>query len=300
MIWWTVFAMNLLTAACTPIQSDRLTVSDLARALPEFRSATPDAQLGYAPLPGSRRVFRIDEVRRLASRFDVRLTPEREACFEWRLERLRSENIVQAMRESLALPEAQIDVLELSHAISPPGRIVFPMSGLLADADRHTGGALWRGYVLYSDKKRFDIWAKVRISAPTTRVVSRVAITPGHTISAEEVRLDVVNDFPIWRDVARNLDEVVGRVAQRGIAAGRAIIRTELTEAPAVQAGQVVEVIVIAGHARIKAAGVAENTARTGDMIRVRNPRSGKFFRARVEANGKVVVLPGVAGGEMN
>ena len=306
MIWWLSLLMNLHNlAACVPIQRDEIVAADLSRSVPEFAEVEPNTVVGYAPMPGSRRIFHATELRRLAFKFNVSIASDREACFEWQLRPLTVDDVVSAMRRSFRLADpsvrnAQIGILEIGTHMAPEGRITFPLTGLLPAANRNNGPALWRGYIEYSGKRRFDIWAKVKLTAPTARVVAVSNIPANHIIDATEVRLEIVEDYPIWRDVARNLEDVVGRLAQRSIATGRPVLRADLTKPVEVQAGQIVQVNVESGKARLKLQARAENSGHAGDMISLRNPRSGKMFRAQVEGKGRVLVMPGVTGGPEN
>lgn len=300
MIWWIPFVMSFPAPACTPIHGDQILAADMARAIPEFGAAPKDVVIGFSPIPGTRRIFHTQELQRLAARFGVTIDSSREACFEWKLQAISAEEVTQAMRDSLKVPDARIEILKIGNGAAPEGKLVFPLPGLMPAADRNHGPALWRGYVAYSEKRRFDLWVRVKISAATSRVVAVEDISAGHAIEAKNVRVETVDDFPVWRDVARHLDEVLGRVAQRAIPAGHAVLRTELWEPAAIEAGEIVKVRVESGQAHITMDARAENSGRKGDLIQVRNPRSGKIFRARVEAKGKVLVMPGVTGGLVN
>jgi len=300
MIWWIPFVMNFTTATCVAMHGDRILAADLARVVPEFAAAPADAFVGYAPAPGSRRVLHAVELRRLATKFDVRFDADLEACFEWTLRAVAREDVIRSMRESLDLPNAQIQILEMGTRAAPEGKLVFPIEGLIPGADRNSGSALWRGYVMYSAKRRFDLWARVKMSAPTSRVVAATDIAAGHAIEATQVKIETLEDFPVWHEVARRLDEVVGRIAQHGIPAGHAVLRTGLSQPFEIEAGELVAVTVESGQAHLTMQGRAENSGRRGDMISVRNPRSSKVFRARVDGKGKVLVMPGVTGGTVD
>ncbi|MGA2595748.1 MAG: flagellar basal body P-ring formation chaperone FlgA [Bryobacteraceae bacterium] len=291
MMWWIVLAMQLQPPACTPIASENIVAGDLARAIPEFSRAPADADIGYAPSPGSRRVFRIDELRRLATRFQVELGGKREACFEWPLAPLSREQAIAAMRLSLNLPEARVEVIELSKRVTPRGEVIFPVTSLIPPANRHTGTALWRGYVLYGGERRFDVWARVKISAQMSHVVVVTPIPAGRPIGAAEVKLETVDDFPLSNDAARNLDEVIGWVPRFGFAAGHAVLRSDVSEAIVIKTGDLVDVFVKSGNAHLKLQALAESSGHRGDMIALRNPKSGKTFRAKVEAEDKALVI---------
>ncbi|HLJ47624.1 MAG TPA: flagellar basal body P-ring formation chaperone FlgA [Bryobacteraceae bacterium] len=272
---------------CTTIDGDQILTADLARAIPEFAEAPPDKVIGYAPSPGSRRVIRIDELKRLARQLDVAVTPNREACFEWQLAPVSRGEIVAVMRQSLEAPDARIEVLQVSRTVTPSGTYVFPRTGL----SRSATDTLWRGYVAYGKGRRFDIWARVRIAVPLTRVVAVRRINAGESIEASQVRLETVIGFPQEDQEARNLGEVVGRVTRGPISAGRPVLLSQLSAPLDVKAGESVEVQVTSGHARLALEAQAANSGREGDMISVRNPKTGKIFHARVEGKGKVLVM---------
>lgn len=300
MIWWIPLVMNLSAATCTPIKADRIVAADVALSVPEFAAVPRDAVIAYAPVPGARRVLHAGELRRFASKYNVRLDSDREACFEWSIGPVSRDEVVRSMRESLQLPDAKIDIIEMSTQVAPEGKMVFPLPGLVPAADRNNGPALWRGFVAYSERRRFDLWVRVKLSASTSRVVAVTAIPAGQVIAASDVRLESTDDFPVWHEVARSLDEVVGLAPRRSIAAGRSILRTELIQPLEIEAGDIVEVHVESGRAHLTLQARAENSGHRGQIISLRNPKSGKIFRARVQAKGEVLVMPGVTGGTVN
>ena len=51
---------------CLPIQDDRIYARDVAAAVPVFSNVAADFALGYAPAPGTRRVFKGEALERLA------------------------------------------------------------------------------------------------------------------------------------------------------------------------------------------------------------------------------------------
>jgi hypothetical protein len=69
---WTAWFAPAQEASCHPVEGDRISARDLAAALPEFRTAPPEALVGQAPLPGARRTFHAPELRALAHRFGTR------------------------------------------------------------------------------------------------------------------------------------------------------------------------------------------------------------------------------------
>ena len=75
--------------------------------------------------------------------------------------------------------------------------------------------------------------------------------------------------------------------------AGEPIPASLLTPPLAVKRGATVRVEVASGWARLHFEAIAESDAREGDMIALRNPVSGRTFRARVGAHGRATVVIG-------
>ncbi len=275
------------------IANDRILGEDLAQALPAFLNKIPgDTVIGFSPTPGARRVFKSLELQRIGAPYGIAVPENAEACFEWRLQTLTDDSVRAAIRESLQSPSANIDVLAISRNQAPAGKISFPISGLLAST--LTGPdtpVTWRGEVLYHGSRTFSVWARVKISATMTRVVATQLILPGQTVSPEQIRIETYDDFPLRNDIARNLEEVVGRMPRRAIRMGLPIFRSDLIEPLQVKRGDLVDVTAISGAAQLHMPALAETPGRQGDMISLKNPHSGKIFRGRVEGKDKALVM---------
>jgi len=293
-LWILFFSMMTHPGTCEMIANDRILGEDLARALPAFLDKIPgDAVIGYSPTPGARRVFAASELRRIGAPYGVAVAPDAEACFEWRLQPLTEDVVRSAIRESLQSPGARIDVLAISGNQAPAGKVSFAISGLLAST--LTGPetpVTWRGEVLYHGSRKFSIWARVKVSATMTRVVATQLILPGEDVTPDQVRIETYDDFPLRNDIARNLEEVVGRMPRRAIRAGLPVFRADLIEPLQVRRGDLVDVTAIAGSAELRMPALAETQGRQGDMISLKNPTTGKIFRARIEGKDKALVTP--------
>jgi flagella basal body P-ring formation protein FlgA len=274
-------------SGCVSIEGERILARDLAQAIPAFENIPADTALGFAPAPGARRVFHANDLRRLAIRYNVPPPPDIELCIQRAMEPLSVERVIQAMRDVLGNPNARVEVLELSRYPVPKGQIQFSRSALPPG-----GGApvLWRGAVLYTGERRFAIWARVKIAVPSTRLVAAQNLSPGHRIEREQVRLEECEIFPSGRPSDQSLDQIVGRVPRRPIAAG-AIITANLLDAPKeVERGDTVEVQVSSGAAHLKLEGLAESAGRRGESIPVRNLITNKSFSARIVDKDRVLV----------
>jgi flagella basal body P-ring formation protein FlgA len=116
-------------------------------------------------------------------------------------------------------------------------------------------------------------------------------ILPGENVTPEQVKLETYDDFPLRNDIARNVDEVVGRMPRRAIRPGLPFFRSDLIEPLQVKRGDLVDVTAISGAAQLRLAAVAETPGHQGDMISLKNQRSGKTFRARVEGKDRALVM---------
>jgi flagella basal body P-ring formation protein FlgA len=101
------------------------------------------------------------------------------------------------------------------------------------------------------------------------------------------------DDFPLRNDVARSLDEVIGRVSRRAIRAELPVFRSDLMEPYQVQRGEIVQVTAISGAAQLSMEAVAQSSGRQGDTISLKNERSGKTFLARIEGKDRALVVVG-------
>ena len=294
-LWLLVFNMMIThPGPCEIVVNDRILGEDLAKAVPGFLDKLPgDAVIGYSPAPGARRIFKSLELQRIGAPYGVAVAPDAEACFEWSLQTLTDDAVRGAIRDSLQSPGARVDVLAISRSQAPAGQLSFPLSGLLAST--LTGPdtpVTWRGEVQYHGSRKFSVWARVKISATMTRVVATQLILPGQTLTPEQVRLETYDDFPLRNDIARNLEEVVGRMPLRAVRMGMPVFRTDLIEPLQVQRGDLVGVTAISGAAQLRLPALAETQGRQGDMISLKNPRTGKIFRARIEGKDKALVMP--------
>jgi flagella basal body P-ring formation protein FlgA len=296
-IWMLLLGMMNYPAACQIVTGERILGDDLAKTLPIFSPIPRDTIIGFSPAPGARRTFSAPELSRLAAKYGLTVPPDTQACFEWEMQTLTEEAVAAAIREALHSPQARVDVLAMSKPPAPEGKVVFPLNAISTSgpADPATP-VTWNGYILYADSRRFNVWARVRVSATMTRVVAVEPVPADRAITARQVRLEAYDDFPLQNGIARNLEQVVGLVSRRALRAGLPVHLTDLSEPFQVHRGDLVQVRVISGAAQINLEALAETAGRQGDVISLRNLRSEKTFRARVEGKQKAILLAGMAG----
>src|SRR5262249_13687092 len=97
---------------------------------------------------------------------------------------------------------------------------------------------------------------------------------------------------PLTRDRHfASLNEVAGMTPLSTINAGAVLTTNMLRERKQVERGDLVQVTVMTERTKIEAQGVAEEGGSSGSTITVRNAKSGRKFRARVQEKGKVLVV---------
>lgn len=152
--------------ACHPVTSDRITGQDLAAAVPEFKTLPAAEHIAFAPSLGTRRVFTTDELARIARSHGITATPASSVCFAIPAAPLDRQRVEDAIRLSLHPSDAEFQIVEVSAQPVPEGDIVFPKSGRATAPSSSEAPITWRGYVVYSSGRRYDIWARVKLGPP--------------------------------------------------------------------------------------------------------------------------------------
>ena len=284
-----MLAATVAMAGCLTLGagSDRILASDLEPAVPPMAGLPAGTAIGLAPAPGVIRVFRIPELRVLASRLHLDFTPTHEICIQRRTSPLTPERLREAMRQTL--PDARVEVFDFSSMPAPEGEIIFPISGLRESS----AGEFWNGFITYAPNRRFTVWAKVRVRVKVQRVLAIGDLPAGKPIAAGQVMDVEREEFPRSVVFAGSLQEVVGKCPRFTIRAGNAIRPAQLESAKDVGRGDRVVVEVRDGAANLMLEGIAQGPGVAGEIVLIRNPDSQKCFRARVEGKGRVSVDAG-------
>ncbi|HEX4136706.1 MAG TPA: flagellar basal body P-ring formation chaperone FlgA [Bryobacteraceae bacterium] len=279
------------SASCVAVMGPEILGADLARAIPAFREVPPDLSIFPSPLPGAVRAISAFEVQALAARFGVRDATSSEICFRIATEPLTRARVIESMKDSLKIPDLQIEVVDMSNETAPVGRIEFDRGNLRVPATPTRDlPVMWRGDVIYAGDRRFSIWAKVKLTAPITRLVAVESLRAGVPIRADQIREQVTDAFPVSPGREITLSAIDGLVPVKAIAAGTEIQAADLTRQTAVNRGDLVHVEVRKGAARVALTGRAESNGQMGDLVPVRNMESSRVFQARVDGRDSVVV----------
>jgi flagella basal body P-ring formation protein FlgA len=270
--------LALLATACLSIAGPNITAGDLARVVPAFAGADPALAVGYAPAPGVQRIMHSPEVHQLLSKLNLTgEAPLDDICFARPVAPLTNDAVLEAMHHTLGA-DAHIEISEVSRFPAPPGEVVFPREDLGPPPV-----AIWHGYVRYDSDKKFPVWARVKISVQTTRLIALEQLEPGVPIKASQVSVQTVEEFPQKRTTLTSIEQIEGCIPRRFISAKTPIWTDSIEPPNDISKGDRVTVVVSSGLAKLSFDAEAQNSGRRGDFVSFKNPDSGKLFRARVE-----------------
>ena len=281
----------LTPLACHNVTSDFIRGLDLAKAVPALASIPSDARIGASPMPGQQRVFRAPELKRIAQAYKIAEEPGEDVCFAWETALPEQKVIQTAMEKALAGRNAQIQLLESSNLGVPKGETVFPLTGLTLTTGE--SATLWRGYVQYGETRRFPVWARVVVTVKETHLVALKDLNAGDELDKNQFKLETYQGPLLREPYLNDAAQADGMRLKFAVRAGSALMARMLDAPLAVARGELVNAIVENGGARLDVQAEAEENGRAGQIITLRNPRSGRSFHGRVESRGVVQVVPG-------
>ena len=291
MIWPLLLALSEASlgapTGCMPVDGERILMSDLAAVDSRFAGAHPGAEAGFSPNPGARRVFWGTELSHLADREGIPATGIfKPICFERRTRLLTQEEIQGSVQKWAA--GAQLDLVEQSYSPAPLGDLVIPRPAYLkADPD---GTLLLRGYVSWGKNQRFPMWAKVKLRWKQQVIVTTQEIGVNEVISTNQLRIEEREGSIESLEFATSLSDIAGRCSRKRIPLGSPVLLGMLEAPKQVIRGALVKVEVRNGGTYLALDAQAESSGRTGEIVVVRNPASGKSFQARVTGENSAIV----------
>jgi flagella basal body P-ring formation protein FlgA len=278
------------SAACIPVAGDRIYGSDLAVANPAFSSLPATMTIGYAPPPGMQRIFAAPELARIARANHVTLTNPVEVCFAIPMRVMTADETMASMRQ--ALPSGtELTIVELPKTNIPAGELEFLLPGLEPGGPSAHGTRVWRGSARYGETLRMPVWARVTVQRQCVAVVAVRDLPLNVPVEPASLRLESVSVPLDSERLALRFEDVLGRIPKKPVHAGETIPLSILIIPPTVHRGDAVKVEVVSGMARLQFDAIALSSAHSGDVIELRNPDSGRTFRARLEEGGRAVVI---------
>lgn len=277
--------LGVLAVLCVSVAGPDITAGDLAKAEPVFTPADPAVRIAYAPTPGVQRLMHPSEARQLLKGLGITtdaLLPE--ACFERPMAPLSFDAARTVMRKALG-PEPRLEISEISRSPVPPGELVFPLEDLGAPPL-----ALWRGYVIYDGNNKYRVWARVKVSVTTRRLVALQDLKLGVPIKVSQVAFQMVEEFPQKRVTPLSLEHFDASIPRHFIAANSPVWSDSIDPPMDITKGDLVSVTVSSGLAKINIDAEAESSGRRGDPVSLKNLESGKLFRGRIDAPGQAAL----------
>jgi len=275
-----VLAALPLARACQAVEGASIRARDLGAA---FQSLDPEMEISPAPLAGVERIIFRVELARMAKKYGVPDTtlPSR-MCFEQAVHPIDEDALRSALQA--ALPAGtKIEILRFSEMPVPKGTLHFTRSGL-----EPTG--MWRGRVLYAQGRSVNTWARVRVTEQRTWVEAVELLPPTQAIREDQL-VERTGDWSLLETPPlASLQDAVGARPLRVILPATPLHATLLRQPLDVARGDKVAVEVSEGGALLALEAQAETGGRSGDIVFLKNPETGRRFQARVEGKGKVVI----------
>jgi flagella basal body P-ring formation protein FlgA len=318
-----IFTLTICSVAraCSAVDTPNILGKDLASASPFFAGLDPTAIIAATPIPGVRRVLRVEDLTRIARTQGIAPEAFSELCFERATTPLTADQLLPILKDALgpnkdalgpnqktsteprapatgslivstisSSPSAaiagnpiEIEILDFIRTGVPHGTFEFTRAGLDANG-------LWRGHMKYDGNRSVPIWVKVRVTTEQTWVEAAQPLSPGKPIAATQLVARKGPRFPFGPAPIEKLDQALNTTPSRGIRSGEAIFLSMLTTPREIERGDNVTVEVSSGDARLSFDAVAESNGRAGESVLIRNPENGHHFQARVESKGKVSV----------
>ncbi len=281
-----------LGASCLPVDGDHIFARDLARLIPEFARIPAGEAIALAPLPTVRRVMSGGELARVARKFGLEIVAPVDVCFESPTEVLSSGKVLEQIQFTVAMKGADVELIEFSRYAVPVGVLSFPRSGLnVHPLLTERSIVFWRGKVTYGGTKSFAVWARVRMGITRESLVAAETIRAGSVVTAEQVRMEQVKQFPLEEQPAVAASDVIGQVARRTIAAGQMVMAAFVTPPKEVTRGAEVSVVVKADGAQLSLPALAESSGAVGETVSLKNPGNGRSFHGVVSGKNQVLVM---------
>jgi flagella basal body P-ring formation protein FlgA len=285
--------ISLLLAAsgsqpCRLITDDVIRMRDLAAAAPVFDVVGPEAVVAYSPLPGATRVMQGSQLARLAKRYGITGVDFGDLCFQRTMRQFDPKELLETLRRSLAIPAADVELVEFSRFPAPEGVLVFPRSGIGLSKSRQP--LLWKGYVVYGQGHHFPVWARVRIHARLNRVVATDNLVTTKVVRADQVRIEPLDGVPDTLAPAQSIGDVVGKMLLHPVPRGATISLDDVSTAIAIHRGDKVDVDFDSPVIRLRFEAAAETDARLGEQVRLRNLQGSNTFMAEVSGRNQARV----------
>jgi|GEM_PF-919416 len=142
-------------------------------------------------------------------------------------------------------------------------------------------GAQWFELILQTPQGTRSLVVQAEVSVPATVVAAARAIPKGALLQARDLVLQPISANENPEGYFRQIEELVGKEALRGLPAGRPIPQDAVQSPLLVRRGQIVTVYARAPGIRVRTQARAKDDGSLGDLVAVESPDRKSYF-ARV------------------
>lgn len=277
------------------VHSDTLRLGDL------FDNAGPkaDTAIAYAPQPGKRVVLDAHWLQSTAQAHGL----------NWQPSSPYDRTVVE--RASTQIPRDQIEMELLAalttEGVPPKADIELSTRDLQIYIPEESPTTIAVRDLAYDPRtKRFQATIETPANSPSavrTRVSGRVFATTqipvltrpvnrGQVISERDIEWQEVRGEAVRRDVATDLDQLVGQAPRHNLRAGVPVLTTDVQAPIAVTKGSLVTMVLKTDAMTLTTQGKALENGSVGDTIRIINTQSNHTVEAKVEGPNMVSVMP--------
>jgi flagella basal body P-ring formation protein FlgA len=191
----------------------------------------------------------------------------------------------ELVRTQLGDAQASIDAAGIDERLRLPACTV-PLEARAQSGLRNGTGTV---AVACEGVQPWRLYVPVRTTLQTAAVIARRAIQAGEPIGAADVALEPRSTAVLPYEYLTDARQAVGATARRTIAAGAVLVPGALHASVAVERGTLVTLIAKTGTVVVRTEGVALETARLNERVRVRS-RSGRIVEGTAAAANEVHV----------
>lgn len=205
-----------------------------------------------------------------------------------------SDGVTQYLLESVtALPQVAVHSVNVeTQAIDPRLRLAKCSEALDYSMNANTqlpGRALVK-VACKSSQATWSIYVSASVSWEQDIVVATVGLRRGQDIGTDDVRIERRRLKRPGIKYVHSLQQVVGKVAGRRLAANKAVDWRFLEQADLVRKGEAVQLLAKNASISVKIEGKALTSGAKGEQIRVQNPLSNRIVDALVTARGRAEI----------
>ncbi len=162
----------------------------------------------------------------------------------------------------------------------------------LIDEKKLTGNVILVGKVFHNGKKVTDFRLLVKVLKYQNICIAKTSIKRGKIISINDLQIsnEIINNI---KEPFFKIEDVIGRIASKRIAAGNPVSYTNTAIIPDVKRNQQVKVNVKNGSVSLIFEGISKGKGYIGDVIQIENPNSKQKFKAIISNKNEVTICLG-------